>query len=192
MIWDYKTSGVPDELFDRGEVPITKAETRAISISKLKLYESCNVLDIGCGTGSVTVEAALQCVKGMVVGVDKDIEAVELTKRNIEKFGLINAKAFNMDAEKEIPEGKFDRIFIGGGGSGLSHIIETTYNRLEDNGIIVVNTILIESTYKALNSLEQCGFKDIECVSVNISKGIRVSGWMMKAFNPVFIISGYK
>ena len=50
-----------DEWFIRGKVPMTKSEVRTVSLSKLELYEDCEFWDIGAGTGSVSVEAAVSC-----------------------------------------------------------------------------------------------------------------------------------
>ena len=41
-----------------GKVPITKEEVRAVSIMKLDLVNAKRFIDVGAGTGSVTVEAA--------------------------------------------------------------------------------------------------------------------------------------
>ena len=76
-MWKFKTPGIPDEKFERTEsVPITKEEVRAIQISKARLSLGQTVLDIGCGSGSITVEAGLQIESGgKVVGVDLDPNA---------------------------------------------------------------------------------------------------------------------
>ena len=82
-MWNYKTPGIPDELFERTEkVPITKEEVRTIQISKARLLPGQTVYDIGCGSGSITVEAAIQIEQtGKVIGIDFDENAIELTKK---------------------------------------------------------------------------------------------------------------
>ena len=87
-MWDAKTPGIPDELFDRDEnVPITKEEARAVQISKARLKPGMTVYDIGCGSGSISVEAALQVEEsGSVHAIDYDAKAVELTKKILQNL----------------------------------------------------------------------------------------------------------
>ena len=83
------TPGIPDELFERTEqVPITKEEVRALVISKLRLKEDSSAIDIGCGSGSLTVEVCLQTKGNRVYAIDFDEKAIELTKKNLQRFGV--------------------------------------------------------------------------------------------------------
>ena len=93
-MWKFKTPGIPDDEFERAEeVPITKEEVRVIQISKARLKPGQIVYDIGCGSGSISIEAAFQIESsGKVLAVDNDENAIELTKKNTEKFGLTNMK----------------------------------------------------------------------------------------------------
>ena len=78
-----------------GKVPITKEEVRAISLAKLDLSGACNFLDIGSGTGSVTVEAALKNKDIRVTSIEKDQAALDLTRLNIKKFERANPDLIN-------------------------------------------------------------------------------------------------
>ena len=91
-MWNFKTPGIPDDLFERTEkVPITKEEVRTIQISKARLSPGNIVYDIGCGSGSISIEAALQIENlGKVYSIDFDAKAIELTKINLKKFGIEN------------------------------------------------------------------------------------------------------
>ena len=91
-MWNYKTPGIPDEYFERTEnVPITKEEVRTIQISKARLKPGQTVYDIGCGNGSISIEAAFQVESsGKVLAIDYDKNAIELTKKNMYKFDLSN------------------------------------------------------------------------------------------------------
>jgi cobalt-precorrin-6B (C15)-methyltransferase len=74
-MWNSRTSGIPDEMFVQSDdVPgPTKEEIRVITISKARLSEGSVVVDVGCGTGGLTVEAALQVTpKGKVFAIDND------------------------------------------------------------------------------------------------------------------------
>ena len=120
ILWKTKTPGIPDELFDRDEkVPITKEEVRVVQISKGRLKPGMIVYDIGCGSGSMSVEAALQVEdSGHVHAVDYDPKAVELTKKNLAKFGTSNVSVIDknaIEAISELPDA--DAIFVGGTGN---------------------------------------------------------------------------
>ena len=116
-MWNYKTPGIPDESFERIEkVPITKEEVRTIQISKARLKPGQIVYDIGCGSGSISVEAAFQIeTSGKVLSIDYDENAVELTKKNLKKFNLSNVAVIFGNAKEKINDlESADVIFIGG------------------------------------------------------------------------------
>lgn len=57
-------TGLPDSLFTRGEVPMTKQEVRAAVLAKLNPGPSDILWDVGAGTGSVSIELALASSRG--------------------------------------------------------------------------------------------------------------------------------
>ena len=192
-MWNFKTPGIPDEEFERAEkVPITKEEVRVIQISKARLKPGQIVYDIGCGSGSISIEAALQIEStGKVLAVDYDENAIELTKKNIKKFGLSNISVIHGNAkEKILGLEEADTIFIGGTGGDTKEIVELSENKLKSGGRIVIGTILIETLYSVLQVLEKLQFESVDITQVTISKSRKTStGTMMLARNPVTIIS---
>ncbi len=195
-MWNFKTPGIPDELFERTEkVPITKEEVRVIQISKARLQPGQLVYDVGCGSGSITVEAAIQVESsGKVLAIDYDENAIELTKKNIEKFGLSNVSFIHGNAkEKILTLEPADAIFVGGTGKDTAEIVELCQDKLKAGGRIVIGTILIETLYTILQILDKLQFDSVDITQVTISKSRKTStGTMMLARNPVTIISATK
>ena len=195
MFWNSKTPGIPDEFFFREEeVPITKEEIRSIIISKLRLQETNSVIDIGCGSGSITVELCLQCQNGTVFGVDLDLQAVNLTEKNLEKF-KVHADIRHGNATDILESLPFvDGIVIGGTTGKTEELIDQSISRLNSGGRLVIASILIETMFKAIKTINESNFlKDIDFTQIIISKGRRTTtGTMMLARNPVMIISATK
>ncbi|EGG41593.1 precorrin-6Y C5,15-methyltransferase (decarboxylating), CbiT subunit [Candidatus Nitrosarchaeum limnium SFB1] len=194
-MWNFKTPGIPDEFFERTEnVPITKEEVRTIQISKARLCPGHIVYDIGCGSGSISVEAAIQIETGKVIAIDYDENAIELTKKNIAKFDLKNILVILGNAKEKILElEQADAIFIGGTGGDTEEIVKLCQNKLKSGGRIVVGIILIETLYSVLRVFEKLEFDSVDITQVTISKSRKTSkGTMMLARNPVTIISATK
>lgn len=80
----YTVHGLNDDLFIRSKVPMTKQEVRSVSISKLMPKVTDNIYDIGAGTGSCSIELALQAQAGRVWAFERNplaLELLEKTKR---------------------------------------------------------------------------------------------------------------
>ena len=195
-MWNYKTPGIPDENFERTDkVPITKEEVRTIQISKARLKQGQTVYDIGCGSGSISVEAALQVESsGKILAIDFDEKAIELTKKNAEKFQITNITTIFGNAKEKILElEQADVIFIGGTGGDTQKIVELSQDKLQSGGRIVIGTILIETLSAVLQILEKLQFEEVDITQVTISKSRKTTtGTMMLARNPVTIISATK
>ena len=195
-MWNYKTPGIPDEHFERAEkVPITKEEVRTIQLSKARLKPGQSVYDIGCGSGSISVEAGIQIESsGKVLAIDYDENAVELTKKNLKKFNLSNVSVLFGNAKEKISDLEMaDVIFIGGTGGDTSDIVKLSENKLKTGGRIVIGIILIETLYSVLQILDTLKFDSIDITQVTISKSRKTTtGTMMLARNPVTIISATK
>jgi len=195
-MWKFKTPGIPDEFFERTEdVPITKEEVRTIQISKARLCPGYVVYDIGCGSGSITVEAALQVESaGKIYAVDIDPKAVDLTRKNLDKFGISNVEIILADAKQKIPSLPLaDAIFIGGTGGDTKDIVNLCYDKLKPGARIVIGVILIETLYSVMETMNKLNFGSVDMTQITVSKSKKTStGTMMLARNPVTVISATK
>ena len=192
-MWDFRTPGIPDEMFDRREdVPITKEDVRALAVSKLRLKEGYSAIDVGCGSGSITVELCLQ-TRGRVYAIDFDQNAIDLTKKNLQKFGatanVILGKA--QDVLPTLPQ--VDAVIVGGTWGDTKQVIQLACARLKKGGRIVIDTILIETMYQALTTINEVNLAEVDVTQVTIAKARKVTtGTMMLARNPVMMISATK
>lgn len=191
-IWPYTTHGIPDELFERVEgVPITKEEIRAIQISKARLCAGYTVWDVGCGSGSISVEAALQVgQQGRVLGVDHNPDAVSLSRRNAALFG-VEIQVLLDEAVHAIPSLPIpDAVFVGGTGGQTAEILRLCAGRLRQGGRIVVATIQVETLVEVIHAVQDSGLVDMDITGVSIQKSRGTStGTMMLARNPVAVVA---
>ncbi|PIH06088.1 precorrin-6Y C5,15-methyltransferase (decarboxylating) subunit CbiT [Clostridium combesii] len=183
---------IRDEEFIRGNCPMTKEDIRILSISKMNLEENSKVLDVGAGTGSVSIQAAIICKKGRVFAIEKDEEALDIIKKNKDKFNCENVKIIEGEALEleETIKDSFNSIFIGGSGGNLEEIISRYGDKLLDKGTMVLNFITINNLNAALETLKKLNYKT-ECIQVSISKA-RGKSNMLIANNPIFIITAVK
>ncbi|WP_295617251.1 precorrin-6y C5,15-methyltransferase (decarboxylating) subunit CbiE [uncultured Methanobrevibacter sp.] len=183
-------TGIPDEEFIRGKVPMTKSEVRSVCLSKLSLSPNDIAYDIGCGTGSVTIEMAFSAYDGKVYAFDKNEEAIGLLEKNCEKFHLDNVEAI-CGLAPECLEGLPvpDVAFIGGSSGNMDEIVSYLYG-INSNMRFVITAVTLENVMAGLNSLKNVGISG-DIVQVAVSKGKAIADLhMLIAQNPIFIISG--
>ena len=183
-------TGIPDEEFIRGKVPMTKSEVRAVCLSKLSLSSSDIAYDIGCGTGSVTIEMAFSAYDGKVYAFDKNEEAIALLEQNCQKFHLDNVEAIcglAPECLKDLPVP--DVAFIGGSSGNMDEIVSYLYG-INDKMRFVITAVTLENAMAGLDSLKNVGISG-DIVQVAVSKGRQIGDLhMLMAQNPIFIISG--
>lgn len=187
--------GLPDDAFAQKRPLrglITKSEARAVSLYKLGLRHDSVVWDVGAGSGSVALEAAVIASEGTVYAVERDAECVKMLRHNITHLGpdnvvIVEGEAPNALAGLPAP----DCVFVGGSGGGLADILEFTASELREYGRIVVNLASIERVGQAQTRLESLGF-EVELTMISASRGRTLPDGTMRlaAENPVFIIAG--
>lgn len=184
------THGIADSAFIRGDVPMTKEEVRSVSISKLGLHRDSIVYDIGAGTGSVGIEAALQADRGHVYAVEMNPEAVRLIYENCKKFGVDNLTVIEgraPDILKELPTP--DHVFIGGSKGHMEEIIGSVRKK-NPKARIVINAIALETLHQAVECCRSFKVIQDEVTQIAVSKAKCVGNYhMMMGQNPVYIVS---
>lgn len=188
--WPYASSGIPDELFIRGDVPMTKQEVRAVALAKLRLTATDTVWDVGAGTGSVSIEAALVARAGSVWAVERNAAGVRLIRENADAFGCGNVHAVPGVAPEALAKLPVpDAVFVGGSAGELPSIVEAA---LEKNSQVrlCVPCVTVETLTEACALLSGLRFKGFEACQVSAARAEAVgSHHLMKAQNPVFLVS---
>ena len=170
----------------------TKEAIRAIILYKSDVKPTDKVVDCGCGTGGITCEFSQRA--GEVISIDTNPEAIEITEKNLKKFGLgdnvtlINDKG--SDAIKNIDN--IDIAVIGGSGRELEDILDVIDEKLNPKGRIIITAILVDTKIEAINKLKELNYNP-KITEINISNGrVLDRGVMMISENPIAVITAKK
>lgn len=186
--------GIEDEKFIRGNVPMTKQEIRILTIAKADIGAEDYVVDIGAGTGSLSIEAAKIAENGCVYAIDKDPEAIDLITQNAEKFSVENIVTINGEAPEALEQvKKIDVALVGGSGGLIDEILTTVDAKLKIGGRIVLNFITVQSLASCLNWLKSHNNYKYEAIQVQINRLQNLGFYdMARAINPVHIVTAKK
>jgi len=180
--------GIHDDLFIRGDAPMTKEEIRSLSIVKLKLEDDSVLFDIGAGTGSVAVESALTVPNGKVYAVEMEDNAANLIEQNKKKFRVPNLEVVRGRAPcvlDGLPAPT--HVFIGGSSGELNEIMETCLKK-NPKVRFVINAITLETISEMVRCFDELDVEEEETISVSVSKSKRAGRYhLMNAQNPIYI-----
>ena len=193
-LWPYATPGIPDKLFRQlPGIPLTKREVRLLVMGYLKLRPDAHLWDIGAGTGTVAIEAALLCPNGRVTAVERDEEVARLIQTNCDRFEVTNIEVISGSAPECLSaiQGQPDCILIEG--APLQTTLQTAWENLKTNGRIVVTANNLEALYTASETLSNLRMRNIEVAQPTINRlEARGNRQIFAAVDPIFIISGDK
>ncbi len=182
-------SRVEDRHFLRGQVPMTKEEIRTLSVSKLSLKRDSIVYDIGAGTGSVSVQMALQCIHGQIYAIEQKKQAAALVLKNKQRFqteNLIVIEGSAPDSLETLPVPT--HAFIGGTSGSLKEILQVLLQKNPEIRI-VITAITLETMAQTIEIIRQLPITE-EVIQVSVSRARSVGMYhMMTGENPVYIIT---
>jgi len=183
-------TGIPDEEFIRSRVPMTKSEVRAVSISKMAIKPDDICVDVGAGTGSVSIEMASLAYRGQVYSIERSSQAIKLLSQNKEKFCADNMNIVTGEAAAVLDDlPAFDVAFIGGSRGQKKKILSTLLSK-NPNIKIVMNVIALESLADMLKMVRDLELTDLEISQVNVARSNETKGLhLMEAQNPIYVLS---
>lgn len=184
--------GIADEEFIRDKVPMTKEEIRILTMCKAKIRPDNIIWDIGAGTGSLSIEAALLAPQGEVYAIEKKDLAVDLLHQNIAKFKLEDkVKIIATEAPKGLDElPNCDVVFIGGSGKHMFEILDIIDSKLNEGGRIIVNAVTIQTISEITTYMKQKESYTYEAIQVQVNRLRQIGSYdMFNAQNPVYIVT---
>lgn len=178
---------IKDEDFIRGNIPMTKFNIRILSLAYLAIEKGDRLLDIGAGTGSISIEAALHGAK--VWAIEKEEEGIELIEANKRKFKADIETIFGQ-APENLPPIKFNKCFVGGSRGKLEEIFLYLEEHLEEDGILCGNFITLKNLNEFTELLTRYNYKDIDVQLIQVSNQDKIG--LLRGENPIFMIKGVK
>ena len=185
--------GIEDEEFIRGDVPMTKKEIRMVVMNAARVEEDSVVLDVGAGTGSISIEAAIAAPKGHVYAIERFEKATDLIRQNQEKFGVKNLTII----EAKVPEGmedlpELDAVIIGGSAGGMGTIMDEATRLLKVGGRLVVTAVTMETGYTILKELKGRPYT-YEGFQMQVSRFRKAGPYhLLNPLSPIFIVTAVK
>lgn len=180
--------GVPDTAFVHRAGLMTKREVRVIALSLLQLGPGQVLWDLGAGSGSVAVEAALLCPLKSVWAVEKVSERAQDIRLNVRRFHCGEVHVVEGEALKAVdclPSPH--RVFIGGSGGLLTPLLEAVWHRLTPEGRIVVAAVTWQSL-QAVEAFSRSRGISLEALQVQVNRAVPIGSTVrLQALNPVFL-----
>lgn len=177
-----------DEDFIRGKIPMTKFEVRTLTMAMLDISAEDVFLDVGAGSGSISIQAAV--IGAKVFAVEKELEGQELIVKNAEKFNVAVDVIGGYAPEALVNIDGFNKCFIGGSGGKLTEIVCAVSGKQPSGGLICGNFIIPDNMIEFKDSLKQLDYEDIEVRLIQCASMDRLG--LMKGQNPVYIVKGRK
>jgi len=181
---------IPDHEFIKNpSVPgPTAMEVRCLLMCLADPRKGDIAVDVGCGTGGVTLELSRRA--GRVYAIDKSPDAISTTEMNLKKHGLgDNVTLVCGDAVEALSEiDALDIAVIGGSGGRLGEILEVVTDKLRNGGRVLITAILLETRCEAVKYLRDLGF-EVNITELSITRGrVLERGTMMVSKNPIAVV----
>jgi precorrin-6B C5,15-methyltransferase / cobalt-precorrin-6B C5,C15-methyltransferase len=172
---------------------ITKREVRLLSLAAMRIRPDSVVWDIGAGSGSVSIEAAMMAPEGRVYAIEVDAEGVEICRENLRAHAIDNVEVIEGRAPEALAGLEDpDAVFVGGSKGSMEEILDVALDRLRDGGHIVANAITLENAAEIHKSFKQQGIVP-DVILLQVSRAEPLARYLRyEALNPIQIFSAEK
>ena len=181
---------IPDEAFQRGEVPMTKQEIRVFVMAQAMIKPTDIIWDVGAGTGSLSIESALRADEGQVYAMDGNAEACELVRLNAAQFGVRNITVIHEKAPlamEGLPEP--DVVFVGGSGGNLRRILLESAEKLRPGGRLITTAVVVETLCETLRFAAELKNFQVESCGLQVTRIQPIAKrHMFRALNSIYIV----
>lgn len=117
------------------------------------------VLDIGTGSGILSIAASISGAKSVVAVDIRDVEDEVMLNASLNNLTNIEAVVGNILEDKTLIKENFDWIFINIGGEETKMFMEYIKNHLNENGNLLVSGLVEWSFDEVKENVESYGFK---------------------------------
>ncbi len=117
------------------------------------------VLDIGTGSGILSIAASISGAKSVVAIDIRDVEDEVMLNASLNNLTNIEAVVGNILEDKTLIKENFDWIFINIGGEETKMFMEYIKNHLNENGNLLVSGLVEWSFDEVKENVESYGFK---------------------------------
>ncbi|MBL3540471.1 precorrin-6y C5,15-methyltransferase (decarboxylating) subunit CbiE [Aminivibrio sp.] len=181
---------LPDEWFVRAPgVPLSKAACRALVTSLLHPLDGQAVLEIGAGSGGITVELGRRTGTGTVFAVERSADALAAARKNAERAGCLPVRFVGGQAPEALASlPRCTRVVVGGHGGAVEAVIEAAWEKLLPGGRLLATANMPSTADRAWKALKSLGSRP-EVLHIAPSSSAEAGGsWMLTAANPVFLV----
>ena len=180
--------GIADNKFvtDQGDGKgmITKREIRLSILSLLQPSNQDCIWDIGAGCGSVSIELSFWNPDVQVHAIEYHPTRLACLAQNKQNFGVINnlniIEGKALAVIEDLP--KPNKVFIGGSGGELSHLLQQVWYTLPLGGVLVVSAVTEKTRQQVYSFYENrmsAQDSDFESLQMSVSKNDLLAGQLM-------------
>lgn len=138
-------------------------ETTNMCIQALERHidSNCSVLDIGCGSGILSIAAA-KLGADRVLGVDLDPVAVKVSKENIEQNNLLGFVEIRHGNLMDVVTEKADIVVANIIADIVIKLADEVANYMKEDGLFISSGIIMPRLEEVKKAIEDKGFKILE------------------------------